>query len=97
MRQLAERGLTLASVEAGTRGQLAGRLANAENSREVFLGGRVLPEPERLCRGSGQRAARRVGSNTGVGSLCRGSRRSQAQHRRRARHAGRRPDDGARL
>jgi nicotinamide-nucleotide amidase len=44
MRQLAERGLTLASVEAGTRGQLAGRLANAENSRETFLGGRVLPD-----------------------------------------------------
>ncbi|MBS1245351.1 MAG: hypothetical protein H6R36_6 [Chloroflexi bacterium] len=44
MRQLAERGLTLASVEAGTRGQLAGRLANAENSREAFLGGRVLPD-----------------------------------------------------
>jgi len=43
MRQLAERGLTLASVEAGTRGQLAGRLANVEKSREAFLGGRVLP------------------------------------------------------
>ncbi len=43
MRQLAERGLTLASVEAGTRGQLAGRLANAEKSRGTFLGGRVLP------------------------------------------------------
>jgi competence/damage-inducible protein CinA-like protein len=44
MRRLAEQGLTLASVEAGTRGQLAGRLANAEKSREAFLGGRVLPD-----------------------------------------------------
>jgi len=44
MRQLAERGLTLASIEAGTRGRLAGRLANTENSREAFLGGHVLPD-----------------------------------------------------
>jgi nicotinamide-nucleotide amidase len=40
---LVERGLTLASIEAGMGGQLAGRLANAPNSREVFLGGRVVP------------------------------------------------------
>jgi nicotinamide-nucleotide amidase len=42
--RLAERGLKLASVEAGTAGQLAGRLASAPNSREVFLGGRVVPQ-----------------------------------------------------
>jgi competence/damage-inducible protein CinA-like protein len=42
--QLAERGLKLVSIEAGTGGQLAGRLARARGSREVFPGGRVLPE-----------------------------------------------------
>jgi competence/damage-inducible protein CinA-like protein len=42
--KLAERGLKLASVEAGTNGQLAGRLAGVQNSRDVFLGGRVVPE-----------------------------------------------------
>ena len=44
MCKLAERGLKLVSVEAGTGGQLAGRLAKAQGSREAFLGGRVLPE-----------------------------------------------------
>ena len=44
--RLAERGLKVATVEAGTGGQLAGRLAGAprEACREVFLGGRVVPE-----------------------------------------------------
>ena len=42
--RLAERGLKVATVEAGTGGQLAGRLAGVPNCREVFLGGRVVPE-----------------------------------------------------
>jgi nicotinamide-nucleotide amidase len=62
MRQLAERGLTLASVEAGTRGQLAGRLANAENSREAFLGGRVLPD----LNGSAEEAAQVLRTESGA-------------------------------
>jgi len=40
---LAERRLKLASVESGTNGQLAGRLAGAPACRGVFVGGRVLP------------------------------------------------------
>jgi len=43
-RLLAERRCKLASVEAGTGGQLAGRLAGAPDCREVFVGGRVLPD-----------------------------------------------------
>jgi competence/damage-inducible protein CinA-like protein len=62
MRQLAERGLTLASVESGTGGQLAGRLANAENSREVFLSGRVLPS----LNGSAEEAANALRAETGA-------------------------------
>jgi nicotinamide-nucleotide amidase len=41
---LTQRGLEIASVESGTNGQLAGRLASATNCREFFAGGRVLPE-----------------------------------------------------
>jgi nicotinamide-nucleotide amidase len=43
---LAERGLKVTTVEAGTGGQLAGRLAGVshEACREVFIGGRVAPE-----------------------------------------------------
>ncbi len=41
---LAERRLKLASIESGTGGQLAGRLAGIPNCREVFMGGRVLPD-----------------------------------------------------
>jgi nicotinamide-nucleotide amidase len=41
---LAERGLKVATIEAGTGGQLAGRLAGVPNCRQVFLGGRVVPE-----------------------------------------------------
>lgn len=41
---LAERQLKLASVESGTGGQLAGRLAGVPACRGVFVGGRVLPE-----------------------------------------------------
>jgi len=43
-RLLAERRSKLASIESGTGGQLAGRLAAAPNCREVFVGGRVLPD-----------------------------------------------------
>jgi nicotinamide-nucleotide amidase len=42
--QLAEQQIKLASIESGTGGQLAGRLAGAPNCREVFVGGRVLPD-----------------------------------------------------
>ncbi len=62
VRQLAERGLTVASIEAGTGGQLAGRLANAANSREVFLGGRVVP----LLGVSAQDAASALRAETGA-------------------------------
>ncbi len=41
---LADRGLKVATIEAGTGGQLAGRLAGVPNCRQVFLGGRVVPE-----------------------------------------------------
>jgi nicotinamide-nucleotide amidase len=41
---LAERRLKLVSIESGTGGQLAGRLAGVPNCREVFIGGRVLPD-----------------------------------------------------
>jgi len=43
---LAERGLKVATLEAGTGGQLAGRLAGVPRGmcREVFIGGRVVPE-----------------------------------------------------
>jgi competence/damage-inducible protein CinA-like protein len=41
---LGEKQQKLASVESGTGGQLAGRLAGAPASRGVFVGGRVLTE-----------------------------------------------------
>jgi nicotinamide-nucleotide amidase len=41
---LAGRGLKATTVEAGTGGQLAGRLAGVPNCHQVFLGGRVVPE-----------------------------------------------------
>jgi nicotinamide-nucleotide amidase len=60
--RLAERGLKIASVEAGTGGQLAGRLANTRNSREVFVGGRVVAE----LGGSAQDAAAKLRAELGV-------------------------------
>jgi len=60
--KLAELGLKLASVEVGTGGQLAGRLAGAQNSREVFLGGRVMPELD----GSTQDAANALRAESGA-------------------------------
>jgi molybdopterin-biosynthesis enzyme MoeA-like protein len=60
--RLAERGLQVASVEVGTGGLLAGRLANAPDSRAVFLGGRVLPALD----GPAQDAARALRAETGA-------------------------------
>jgi len=59
---LAKRGLKLASIESGTRGQLAGRLAGAMNSRTAFLGGRVVPDMD----SSAQEAAQALRTETGA-------------------------------
>jgi len=60
--KLSERGLKLASVEAGTGGQLAGRLAGARGSSAVFWGGHVLSE----LRGSTQDAANALRVESGA-------------------------------
>jgi nicotinamide-nucleotide amidase len=46
---LAARGLTLATAEAGTRGQLAGHLASAPGAGATYAGGRVAPHTAALA------------------------------------------------
>ena len=58
---LAERGLKVATVEVGTGGQLAGRLAGVPNCSQVFLGGRVVPE----LGGSAEDTAKALRSESG--------------------------------
>lgn len=50
--RLAVQGLTLATAEAGTRGQLAGRLAGAPGAA-AYLGGLVQSNPAALCAALG--------------------------------------------
>jgi len=50
--RLAAQGLTLATAEAGTRGQLAGRLAGAPGVA-TYLGGLVQSSPASLCAALG--------------------------------------------
>jgi nicotinamide-nucleotide amidase len=47
--RLAAQGLTLATAEAGTRGQLAGRLAAAAGAGGTYAGGRVAPHAAALA------------------------------------------------
>ena len=58
---LAERGLKVITVEAGTGGQLAGRLAGVLNCRKVFIGGRVVPD----LGGSAEDAAKALRAESG--------------------------------
>lgn len=60
---LAGRGLKIVTVEAGTGGQLAGRLAGVprEACRQVFLGGRVVSELD----GSAEDTAKALRSESG--------------------------------
>jgi len=72
--QLAERGLKVATIEAGTGGQLAGRLAGVPRQvcREVFLGGRVVPH----LNGSAEEAATALRAESGAAlalATCAGS------------------------
>ena len=62
--QLAERGMKVATVEVGTGGQLAGRWAGVPRPvcREVFLGGRVLPD----LGGSAENAAKTLRAESGA-------------------------------
>ena len=61
---LAERGLKVATLEAGTGGQLAGRLAGVprEACRAVFIGGRVVPD----LGGSAEDAAKALRAESGA-------------------------------